>query len=60
MEAYRSGKMLTSELKDLVTGYVLEFLAEHQKAREEAKKHIDAFLLKTPIRSILELNAFAG
>jgi tryptophanyl-tRNA synthetase len=45
-EDYRSGKMLTSELKDYLIKKINAFLAEHQKKRELAKKQIDKFIHK--------------
>ena len=43
---YKSGKMLTSELKGILIEKVNAFLKEHKKKRELAKKQIDKFLLK--------------
>ncbi len=43
---YKSGKMLTSELKEILIGKINAFLKEHQKKRELARKQIDKFLLK--------------
>jgi tryptophanyl-tRNA synthetase len=43
---YRSGKMLTSELKEITIKKINEFLAEHQKKREAAKKNVDKFIYK--------------
>jgi len=43
---YRSGKMLTGELKQILIEKINAFLKEHQKKREEAKKHLDKFLFK--------------
>ncbi|MFA6022600.1 MAG: tryptophan--tRNA ligase [Candidatus Pacearchaeota archaeon] len=45
-EDYRSGKLLTGELKQITIDKINEFLKEHQKAREKAKKDIDKFLIK--------------
>jgi len=45
-EDYRSGKMLTSELKAILTEKINLFLKEHQKKRQLAKKQIDKFLFK--------------
>jgi tryptophanyl-tRNA synthetase len=45
-EEYKSGRMLTSELKAILIEKVNAFLKEHQKARESAKKNIDKFLVK--------------
>ena len=44
---YKSGKMLTSELKKILIDKINAFLKEHQKKRESARKHVDEFLLKT-------------
>lgn len=41
---YRSGKMLTSELKQIAIEKVQDFLRQHQKAREQAKKKVSRFL----------------
>jgi tryptophanyl-tRNA synthetase len=41
---YKSGKMLTSELKQILIDKINSFLKEHQKKRELAKKQIDKFL----------------
>jgi len=43
---YRSGKMLTSELKEYLIKKINDFLREHQKKREKAKKEIDKFIYK--------------
>jgi tryptophanyl-tRNA synthetase len=43
---YRSGKLLTGELKAILIEKINTFLKEHQKRREEAKKNIDKFLYK--------------
>ena len=43
---YRSGKLLTGELKQYLIDKINVFLKEHQKKREEAKKNIDKFLVK--------------
>lgn len=43
---YKSGKMLTSELKGILIEKINSFLKEHQKKREIAKKQIDKFFLK--------------
>jgi len=44
---YKSGNLLTSELKEILIKKINEFLAEHQKKREKAKKEIDKFIFKT-------------
>jgi len=43
---YKSGKMLTGELKQLTIIKINEFLRQHQKRRQEAKKKIDRFIYK--------------
>ena len=45
-EDYKSGKLLTSELKEILIKKINNFLAEHQKKRKLAKKQIDKFLYK--------------
>lgn len=44
---YREGKLLTSELKEILIKKINEFLKQHQKNREKAKKEIDKFIYKT-------------
>jgi tryptophanyl-tRNA synthetase len=41
---YKSGAMLTGEIKDLLIEKVSSFLKEHQKKREQARKQVDKFL----------------
>ena len=41
---YRSGELLSGELKQLLINKINEFLAEHQKRRGEAKKLIPKFM----------------
>jgi len=41
---YKSGKLLTSELKEILIEKISKFLKEHQSKREKAKKLIDKFL----------------
>ncbi len=41
---YKSGKMLTGELKAILIEKVTEFLAAHQQRREKAKDQIEKFL----------------
>ncbi|MFH1393259.1 MAG: tryptophan--tRNA ligase [Candidatus Micrarchaeota archaeon] len=41
---YRSGKMLTGEMKQLLIGKVNDFLAEHRQRREKAEKEMDRFM----------------
>lgn len=43
---YKSGKMLTSELKNYLVDKINLFLKEHQKNRELAKKQLDKFIFK--------------
>jgi len=43
---YRSGKLLSGELKAILIDKINAFLKEHQKKRELAKKQIDKFILK--------------
>ena len=45
-EDYKSGKMLTSELKKYLIDKINTFLEEHQKRREKAKKQVEGFLYK--------------
>ena len=41
---YKSGKMLTSELKEILIQKINKFLKEHQKKRKLAKKQVDKFI----------------
>lgn len=41
---YKSGKLLTSELKQIAIDRVSEFLEQHHKAREKARSKLDKFL----------------
>ncbi|MBE7558339.1 tryptophan--tRNA ligase [bacterium] len=50
---YREGRLLSTELKALAIRHVKTWLAEHREKREEARKRIDEYLVKTPITSIL-------
>jgi len=43
---YKSGNMLTGELKSILIEKINEFLKLHQQKREKAKEHLDKFLLK--------------
>lgn len=43
---YRSGKLLSGELKKILIDKVNEFLKVHQQKREEAKKLVDKFVYK--------------
>jgi tryptophanyl-tRNA synthetase len=44
-EDYRSGKLLTSELKQILIDKLNAFLKEHQKKRLQAEKQVDKFIL---------------
>lgn len=43
---YKSGRMLTSELKDILIEKINAFLKNHQLERERAKNKVDDFILK--------------
>ncbi len=43
-DGYKSGKLLTGELKQILIEKISKFLEEHQKKREEAKKIVGAFV----------------
>ena len=43
---YKSGELLTSELKEILIEKINAFLKEHQKKRALAKKQIDKFMFK--------------
>ncbi|MBI4018142.1 MAG: tryptophan--tRNA ligase [Candidatus Aenigmarchaeota archaeon] len=43
---YRNGSVFTGEVKELLIKRITDFLKEHQKAREKAKKHVDDYMLK--------------
>jgi tryptophanyl-tRNA synthetase len=45
-EEYRSGKMLSGEMKKLLIEKLTTFLEEHQNRRADAKKHLKEFLWK--------------
>jgi tryptophanyl-tRNA synthetase len=45
-EDYKSGKLLSGELKAILIEKINDFLKIHQEKREKAKKQIDQFLLK--------------
>lgn len=44
-DEYKSGKLLTGELKAITIEKITTFLKEHQKKREKAKKQVEKFLL---------------
>ncbi len=43
---YKSGKMLSGEIKQILIDKVNDFLKQHQKNRELAKKQLDKFMMK--------------
>jgi len=43
---YKSGKLLSGELKQILIEKVNAFLKEHQKKRKQAEKQLDKFILK--------------
>lgn len=43
---YKSGELLTSELKQILIEKINKFLKEHQKQREKAKSNLDKFIYK--------------
>jgi tryptophanyl-tRNA synthetase len=45
-QAYRSGDMLTGELKAILIEKVTKFLTNHQKEREKAKDKLDDFMVR--------------
>jgi tryptophanyl-tRNA synthetase len=45
-EDYKSGKLLTGELKNILIDKLNAFLKKHQEQREKARKHLDKFILK--------------
>ena len=45
-EDYRSGKILTTELKEYLIEKINSFLKKHQARREKAKKKVDKFIFK--------------
>jgi tryptophanyl-tRNA synthetase len=44
---YRSGKLLTGELKKILIDKINVFLKEHQKRRKKAKQLVDKFIFKS-------------
>lgn len=59
-EDYRAGRLLSGEVKKVAIDLVSKFLVEHQRKRAEAKGRIEEFLLRTPIRSVLDLDQIPG
>ncbi|MEM2784729.1 MAG: tryptophan--tRNA ligase, partial [Candidatus Pacearchaeota archaeon] len=45
-EDYKTGKLLTSELKAYLIDKINAFLKHHQKEREKARKKVDKFIFK--------------
>jgi len=45
-QKYESGQMLTGELKAILIEKINTFLKEHQAKKQEAKKHMNKFLIK--------------
>jgi len=43
---YKSGKLLTGELKDITVEKINTFLKKHQEKREKARKVVDRFIFK--------------
>jgi len=43
---YKSGKLLTGELKEILIQKIINFLEKHQERREKARDQIDKFLFK--------------
>ncbi|MFH2019786.1 MAG: tryptophan--tRNA ligase [archaeon] len=43
---YKSGKLLSGELKMILVDKLNKFLSEHQKKREEARNNLDKFMLR--------------
>ena len=43
---YRSGKLLTGELKQILIDKITAFLKEHQEKRKKAVKIVDKFILQ--------------
>jgi tryptophanyl-tRNA synthetase len=45
-EDYKSGKMLTGELKAILIEKIIEFLSRHQEKREKARDQIESFMFE--------------
>lgn len=43
---YKSGKLLTGELKEILAGKITKFLREHQQKRKQAEKVVGKFVFK--------------
>ena len=44
---YKSGKLLTSELKQILTEKINAFLKEHQRKRKLAEKQVEKFVFES-------------
>ncbi len=51
---YRSGALLTGELKAMTIDKINRFLGDHQKKREQAKDRLPDFLVKDWLGSRLD------
>jgi len=56
-EDYKSGKLLTGELKAILIEKINNFLAIHQEKREKAKNQIDQFLFENKWKLVLNVTA---
>ena len=45
-DEYKSGRMLTGEIKQLAVDKINSFLKEHQRKREQARSQLDKFILR--------------
>lgn len=53
-EQCSNGEILCGQCKEAATQDVISYLVDHQEKLIEARKRIDEFILKTPIRSIFK------
>jgi tryptophanyl-tRNA synthetase len=53
-DACLGGRQKCSDCKKLAMEGIEEILPSHQEAMKKARSHVDEFLLKTPLRSIVE------
>src|SRR4051812_41815954 len=51
---YQSGKLLSSDIKDMTTTLIADFLVEHRQRTEDAKSRMDEFLLTRDLPSVTE------
>ncbi len=56
-EDYKSGKLLTGELKAILIEKINDFLIVHQEKREKAKNQIDQFLFENKWKLVLNVTA---